>query len=102
MMRIDEDDYNYSNVPICSSSIKCMSKILYNLYTTPLTQNGPFLGSRFDKNEFRTRASQEKTMKIWNATYCGALIYRNYLDINDVIDCRMVFYFFKNLCHIYV
>ena len=55
MIRIDHDDYDYCNVPIYSSSIKCTSKILYYLYTTLLTPNGPFFGSRIDKNEFKIK-----------------------------------------------
>ena len=83
----------HQTVPICSSLIKCTSKILYNLYTTPLTPNGPFLGSRFYKNEFKTRTFQETTMRIGNARYYGALIYRNYLDTDDVIGCRLCVFF---------
>ena len=74
MIRIDEDDCDYFNVPICSSLIKCTSKILYNLYTTLLMPNGPFLGSWLDENEFKTRTFQETTRRIGNARYCGALI----------------------------
>ena len=28
-------------------------------------------------------------MRIGNARYCGALIYRNYLDTDDVIGCHL-------------
>ena len=92
MMRIDVDDFDYCNDLICSSSIKCTSKILYNLYTTPLTPNGTFLGSQFDKNEFKTRSFQERTMRIRSARYCGALIYQNYLDTDDVNGSRLCVY----------
>ena len=88
IIRIDEDNYDYFNLPICSSLIKCTSKILYNLYTTLLTPNG----SRFNKNEFRTRTFQETTMRIGNARYCGALIYRNYLNTRSNINVGC-FYF---------
>ena len=92
MIRIDDDDYDYCNVPICSSLIKCTSKILYNLYTTPLAPNGPFLGSRLVKNEFKTRIFQETTMRIRNARYYGALIYRNYLDTSSNVNVGWYFF----------
>ena len=100
MIRIDADNYDYFNVSICSSSIKCTSKILYNLYTTPLTPNGPFLGSWFDKNEFKTRTFQETTMKIGFARYCGALIYQNYLDTrsNMIVGCFYFVFFSLFVC----
>ena len=78
MIRIDVENYNHLNVPICTSLIKCTSKILYNLYT--ITPNEPFLGSQLDKIEFKTRIFQETTMRMRNARFCGALIYQNYLD----------------------
>ena len=79
----------YQLVPTSSSPIKCTSKILYNLYTTPLTPNGPFLWSQFNKYEFKTRTFQKTTKRIRNARYCGALIYWNYLDTDDTIDCSL-------------
>ena len=106
MITIDDDDYDYCNVPICSSLIKCTSKILYNLYTTPLAPNGPFLGSRLVKNEFKTRIFQETTMRIRNARYCGALIYRNYLDTSSNVNVGWYFfyccdfYFFFDCCYV--
>ena len=86
MIQIDNDDYDYCYVPNYLSLIKCTSKILYNLYITPLKPNGPFLGSQFDKVEFKTRIFQEATMRIRNARYCGALIYQNYLDTSSNVN----------------
>ena len=73
-------------VPICSSSIKCMSKILYNFNTMLLTPNGPLLRSQFDKNKFKTRTFQETMMRIRNVKvlWCPDLLD---LDIDDVIGC---------------
>ena len=38
------------------------------------------------KNEFKTRKFQEKTMRIGNARYFGALIYWDYLDTRSKIN----------------
>ena len=59
MIRIDDDNDDYFNLLICSSLIKCTNKIMYNLHTTSLTPNGPFLRSQFDKNERKIRIFKE-------------------------------------------
>ena len=82
----------YQTIPIFSS-IKCMSKILYTIHTMPLMRNWPFIGSWFDKNEFKLSIFQETIMWIRNKIYCDALIYQSYLDTNDVIGCHMCVWF---------
>ena len=92
MIRIDNNNYDYFNVLICSSLIKYTSKILYNLYTTLLSPNRPFLGSWFVKNKLKTRIFQETTMRIRNARYCGVPIYQNYLDTRSIINVGCFYY----------